>query len=257
MLSRARGRRKAKSFSCPERLWPGPAPAARGCCDCETEPGAARGAGGTLELQVRSPRSPDMPGWEVWGINGAFWKLGADLGAHVLADSAEARLVFLVSGCRTWWDRTQPLGSHSAQEFSGFCQGHPCLSFLPFKSSTVQGGVWQGVGESAACVHPQGTNRHAVPPRTGHMPGDVGQDSDAAAPEHVPSSGPCQGPAGPAQGQGTLRVGSDCPLCWPAGEGARSTAGCGGRLREGKGAQLGWEWEGLEGNWAWGALTVL
>lgn len=51
---------------------------------------------------MRSPRSPDMPGWEVWGINGAFWKLGADLGAHVLADSAEARLVFLVSGCRSW-----------------------------------------------------------------------------------------------------------------------------------------------------------
>ncbi|XP_032938884.1 death-associated protein kinase 2-like isoform X3 [Catharus ustulatus] len=78
------------------------------------------------------------------------------------------------------------------------------------------------------------------------MPGDVGQAAAAAAPEHVPSSGQCQGPAGPAQGQGTLRVGSDCPRCWPAGEGGRSTAGCGGRLREGmaEGGQAGVPAEG-------------
>lgn len=53
--------------------------------------------------------------------------------------------------------------------FSGRCWGvrwvmwgRSCLSFPPSKSSVARGAVRRATGSSAACVHPQGTNGHAV-----------------------------------------------------------------------------------------------
>lgn len=160
---------------------------------------------------------------------GAFWMLDADLGARFLATSAEARLVFPgewlqdVVGQDTLPLPRSPHGSSSAQEVSAF---HPCLSFPPFKSISVQGRVW---GESAACVLPPGGQIDTLSPPHGHVT-CPGMASAAAAPMHV-LWGTGQLRARGQQclarchhqprDQRTARVGSDCPLCWLPGGGRK------------------------------------
>lgn len=131
------------------------------------------------------------------GSDGAFWKLDDVLGAHFLVTSAEARLVFLVSGCRTWWDRTlcppQPTRVRfctGGQRFPPGPEATRASVSLLSKASQCKGVSGKARGNQLLVSFPRGQTDTLSPPRTCHMPGDVGLASAAAAPMHVPARGP-------------------------------------------------------------------
>ncbi|XP_075593622.1 death-associated protein kinase 2-like isoform X2 [Balearica regulorum gibbericeps] len=108
------------------------------------------------------------------------------------------------------WGDTRPLQVQPLLPSPRWRGGQtPCLSFPPYNSHSVQGDrpARDGVGGSAARVHPQGTNGHAVTsgdvldPVAVSRAGDGGLAPATAAPTHVPARGPT----------GSVRCLAGCP----------------------------------------------